>query len=180
MYTQYLQLGICIEDGWWNGVLWLAWRHILFNLLSGKFQSPSTKCASHSFQLLSDLASNLVNLKSVTLWLYVVLVILQAKLAQEIFERLQSSNPDEKRNSLSALSTISEVRGLSEPFVIRMSKCQAVVTVLLWWHSWIKMKVNIHEYMYRIFLLLHKSRISCGSILPKMVQFGIFLCSGVW
>ena len=37
------------------------------------------------------------------------LMILQAKLAQETFERLQSSNPDEKRNSLITLSSIAEV-----------------------------------------------------------------------
>ena len=41
-------------------------------------------------------------------------VIVQAKLAQEIFERLQSSNPEEKKNALSTLSSISEVRWLSE------------------------------------------------------------------
>lgn len=36
-------------------------------------------------------------------------VALQAKLAQETVERLQSPNPDEKRNALSTLSNISEV-----------------------------------------------------------------------
>ena len=66
----------------------------------------------HFFQLLTFLHIEF-DLKSVTIiWPYVILVIFQAKLAQEIFERLQSSNPEEKKNSLSALSTISEVRGL--------------------------------------------------------------------
>ena len=36
-------------------------------------------------------------------------MILQAKLAQETYERLQSSNPDEKKNALSTLSGIAEV-----------------------------------------------------------------------
>ena len=34
---------------------------------------------------------------------------LQAKLAQDIIEKLESSNPDEKKNGLTTLSTIAEV-----------------------------------------------------------------------
>lgn len=47
------------------------------------------------------------------------LTLSPAKLAQEIFERLQSSNPDEKRNSLSALSTISEDQTFASEFIKR-------------------------------------------------------------
>lgn len=47
------------------------------------------------------------------------LTLSPAKLAQDLFERLQSSNPDEKKNSLSALSTISEDSTFASEFIKR-------------------------------------------------------------
>ncbi|KAL9976284.1 hypothetical protein ACROYT_G013567 [Oculina patagonica] len=47
------------------------------------------------------------------------LTLSSAKLAQEIFERLQSSNPEEKRNALSTLSSISEDSTFASEFIKR-------------------------------------------------------------